>query len=459
MACLAALLITAASLSGAPEEKRIAIYSVVANYSLPVAERDGQDYVGLLEVLEPLGSVSSQVSGGRWKLKFNGAESEFTSGKTRARVQNRDIDLSANFLLESGRGLVPLASLGTLLPQILGGPVTYHDNSRRLYIGNVAVYFTPQITSASPATLILNFTSPVNPRIATEPGHVSMRFTREPLMAPSSPTVALESKTIPSLAYQESNGAAEITVNTHAPLFVSFSNDGRAITLSTVAQLKEAAPVPAVPASEASAAPPPPPPASLSYFAVVDASHGGEELGATLSSQLLEKDVTLALAERVSQQLEAKGLPTLVLRDGDNALTLDQRAQRVNQAHPKIYICIHASSLGHGARIFTSWLPPGMPESTGAFLDWNAAQTGFLAASREAAASVARQLQNARINTRVLAAPIRPLNNIASPALALEIAPPASDVTAINSPEYQTQVATEVAASIAAQRSRLESGQ
>ena len=322
----------------------------------------------------------------------------------------------------------------------------------------MAVRFTPQITNSSPATLVLNFTSPVNPRIATEPGHVSMRFTREPLIAPNSPTIGLENKTIPSIAYQESNGAAEITVNTHAPLFVTFSNDGRTITLSTVAQLRESPPAAAPPASEA-ATTPPPPPAPRTYFAVVDASHGGEEHGATLSSELLEKDVTLALAQRLSQQLEAKGLPTLLLRDGDAAFTIDQRAQRVNQAHPKIYLCVHASSLGLGARIFTSWLPPGTPENNGAFLDWNKAQAGVLPLSRAAASSIARGLQNARIPTRAFEAPLRPLNNIASPAVALEIAPLASDVRAINSVEYQTQIATEVAAAVAAMRSRLESGQ
>ncbi len=456
LACLAVFLLSAASLSGAPEEKRIAIYSVVANYTLPVSEREGQDYVGLLELLEPLGSVSSQVSGARWKLKFNGAESDFTAGKTRARIQGRDLDLPANFLIDNNRGLVPLASLGSVLPQILGGPVTYHDTSRRLYVGSVAVHFTPQITNGNPATLVLNFTSPVNPRIATEPGHVSMRFTREPLVAPSSPTIALENKTIPSVAYQESNGAAEITVNTHAPLFVSFSNDGRTITLSTVAQFKEASPTITAPPTEAVV--PSPPPAPLTYFAVVDASHGGDEQGATLSAQLIEKDVTLALAQRLSQQLEAKGLPTLVVRDGDTTLTLDQRAQRVNQARPKIYLSVHASSLGHGARIFTSWLPPGTPENNGAFLDWNSAQAGSLALSRAAAANVSRQLQNARINSRVMEAPVRPLNNVASPAIALELAPPASDISAINSSEYQTQVATEVASALAAMRSRLEAG-
>src|SRR5262249_37073562 len=121
-----------------------------------------------------------------------------------------------------------------LLPQILGGPVTYHDDSRRLYIGSVGVHFTAQIDGTPPA-LVMSFTSPVNPRIATEPGKVQMLFTREPLMAPSSTTLTFDSRSIPSATYQENNGAAEIVVNTRVPLFASFSDNGRTITLSPAA--------------------------------------------------------------------------------------------------------------------------------------------------------------------------------------------------------------------------------
>src|ERR1043166_8278526 len=235
--CLLSLLLTS-SLPGASEEKRVAIYSLVANYSLPVYDQGGQDYVGLLEILEPLGTVTSQTNGNRWRLRYNDVEIQLTTNATKARIQNRDVDLPANFLLVSGRGLVSLSSLPTLLPQILGGPVTYHDNSRRLYIGSVGVHFTAQIGDGNPPALVMNFTSPVNPRVATEPGKVQMQFTREPLMAPSSTTLTFDSKSIPSATYQENNGAAEIVVNTRVPLFASFSDNGRTITLSPAAQGK-----------------------------------------------------------------------------------------------------------------------------------------------------------------------------------------------------------------------------
>ena len=467
--CLLVLVLTA-SLPGASDDKRIAIYSVIANYSLPVLDRGGHEYVGLLEILEPLGKVTSQTTGAQWKLRFNDAECQFAVDSRKARVQNRGIELPANFLLENGRGLVPLAFLDTLLPQILGGPVTLHETSRRLYIGSVAVHFTAQMANNSPPTLVMNFTSPVNPRIATEPGKVQMLFTREPLMPPSSTTLTFDSRAIPSAAYQENNGAAEIVINTRVPLFASFSDNGRTITLSSVAETKAAessVPASAAPSgpsttqaatSAVAVAPQPPAAVSPAVFAVIDASHGGAETGAMLSDQIAEKDIALEIVRRLRQLLIARGISVLTVRDSDIAMSLEQRADFVNQTHPRIYLCIHASSLGKGTRVYAGWLPPGNGESNGAFLDWSTAQAGFLSRSQAAAAGITQELQNEHISARQLAAPIRPLNNIAAVAVAVEIAPN-GDAASLQSPDYQTAVANGIATSLANMRSRLESGQ
>src|SRR5215469_8083214 len=69
---LAALL-----LSSAAPEKRLSVYSVAANYSLTLVHRDNREYVGLLELLEPLGRVTARVDGSRWRLRYNNVEAEF----------------------------------------------------------------------------------------------------------------------------------------------------------------------------------------------------------------------------------------------------------------------------------------------------------------------------------------------------------------------------------------------
>ncbi len=182
---MAVFLASALLLYSAPEEKRITIYSNAANYSLPVLDRNGDEYVGLLEVFEPLGAVSARASGSHWKFRYYDVESEFTAGKTRARIHGTDYDLPSNFLLENGRGLVPLSCLGTLMPRILGGPVTFNQNSRRLFVGNVAVHFTAQVSKTTPPKLVMNFTAPVNPTIATSPGELRMASITKPSSLPA----------------------------------------------------------------------------------------------------------------------------------------------------------------------------------------------------------------------------------------------------------------------------------
>src|ERR1700733_5981918 len=98
--------------SAAPSEKHLSVYSTAANYSLPIVQRQGREYIGLLELLDPLGTVSAKSEPPRWRLHYNNVLGDFTVGQSHARVQGRDSDLAGKFLLENGRGLVPLASLG-----------------------------------------------------------------------------------------------------------------------------------------------------------------------------------------------------------------------------------------------------------------------------------------------------------------------------------------------------------
>jgi N-acetylmuramoyl-L-alanine amidase len=461
LAFAAALFVTSALLlSAAPEEKHISIFSTAANYTLPVLDRDGDEYVGLLEVFEPLGNVSAKVSGTHWKFRYNDVESEFVAGKTRARIHGGDFDLPSNFLLENRRGLVPLSCLGTLLPRILGGPVSFNPSSRRVLIGNVAVHFTAQVSTTTPPKLVMNFTAPVNPMIATEPGKLRMVFTHEAVVAPGSPVLTFDSKIIPSASFQESNGAAELVVTASVPLIANFGRDGRSITVEPLAPAV-APPQP----PQTTAAPTTTPPTSLPaapvarrrYFAVVDPSHGGEERGASLTDQLAEKDVTLAFARRLRQELELRGLATLLLRDGDSTLSLDQRASLANSARPAIYICVHAASQGNGLRVYTALLP-GDAENHGPFLSWDAAQTPLQPLSRSVGNILVTELLNKQIPARSLIAPLRPLNNITTTALALELAPPSEDISQLNSPPYQLLIAGAVAAGLADVRDKLEAG-
>src|ERR1700722_8789666 len=452
-------------LSGAAPEKHLSVYSVAANYSLPVLTRNGRDYVGLLGLLEPLGAVNARNDGDRWRLSYNRLQAEFTAGKNRVHIQGRDADLSAPFVMESGRGFIPVSSISAILPRLLGGPVTLHEDAGRLFIGSVATHFTASLAGENPPRLVFNFTSPVSPSVSTEPGTLRMTFNREPLMAPASPTLTFGSRIIPSATYSEGNGAAVITVNSAAPVMASFSNEGRMVTISAASSVAQKVAVPVnSPASVLPGAIPPAgnsagnsPSVARKVFAIIDAGHGGDDRGEALSATLMEKNVTLAMARSLRQELESRGISTLMLRDGDTNLTLDPRAGCANSTHAAAYIVLHASSSGHGVRLYSAMLPyeTAAGDDRGSFRSWTLAQHAYIPMSQLAVTSVAAEIQRRQIPVRTLLAPLRPLNNITTAALAVEIAPLGSDAAQLTAPDYQQLVTSAVATAIAAARDRL----
>ncbi len=462
---LAALVALSILLSGAPTEKHLSVYSVAANYSLTLVEREGHDYVGLLELLDPLGKVSARSEGSRWRVHYNRVEGVFQTGKTRARVQGREIELTGRFLSENDRGYVPVSCLPSLLPRFLGGPVTLREESGRLFIGSVAIHFTASLAAGTSTKLVFNFTAPVNPRVTTDPGSLRLAFTRDPVVAPASPLLTFGSKAIPSATYSEGNGMSVLAVRSTVPVMASFSNDGRTITIAPVSApavaQKGPATAPAAPAAPTAApAQAQAPPANSSapvyrhYFAVVDASHGGADYGETLSNTLYEKDITVELARSLRQQLESRGITTLVLRDSDANLSLDQRAVFANADHAAVYIALHAASDGPGVRVYTALLPYG-EDDRGPFRNWTTAQHGSLSLSQVAANAITSELQKRQIPVRSLSAPLRPLNNIIGPAIAVEVAPEGNNLAQLTAPDYQELVTSAVATAIAAARDQL----
>jgi N-acetylmuramoyl-L-alanine amidase len=93
---------------------------------------------------------------------------------------------------------------------------------------------------------------------------------------------------------------------------------------------------------------------------VLDAGHGGSQQGTASETGLLEKEITLDLAERARKLLEARGFTVLMTRTTDQTLSLKDRATAANQQRGDIFVSIHLNSFARSSArgIETFYLGP-----------------------------------------------------------------------------------------------------
>ena len=77
---------------------------------------------------------------------------------------------------------------------------------------------------------------------------------------------------------------------------------------------------------------------------VVDAGHGGWDLGTVGRRGLLEKDLVLEISQRLGKLLESRlGMDVIYTRPDDNYITLDDRASIANTSQADLFISVHAN--------------------------------------------------------------------------------------------------------------------
>jgi N-acetylmuramoyl-L-alanine amidase len=77
---------------------------------------------------------------------------------------------------------------------------------------------------------------------------------------------------------------------------------------------------------------------------VVDAGHGGWDLGTVGRRGLLEKDLVLEIAQRLGKLLESRlGAKVILTRNSDNYIPLDERAGMANQSQADLFVSVHAN--------------------------------------------------------------------------------------------------------------------
>lgn len=201
---------------------------------------------------------------------------------------------------------------------------------------------------------------------------------------------------------------------------------------------------------------------------VVDAGHGGWDLGTVGRKGLLEKDLVLEIAQRLGKLLESRlGAEVILTRKDDNYIPLDERAGIANQSQADLFVSVHAnySDLPSARGVetyYTNFFSSPSAKEVKAREDGTVAKTTAMAAlspvdlherieqSRRLAASVQRSLygtlsvQNPGLRDRgVKAASYVVLTETAMPGILAEVSFVSSptDEQKLRSDGYREQIA------------------
>jgi N-acetylmuramoyl-L-alanine amidase len=119
---------------------------------------------------------------------------------------------------------------------------------------------------------------------------------------------------------------------------------------------------------------------------IVDAGHGGVDNGMTGplggGPRIYEKDITLAVANRLGGQLSARGVDVVYTRTSDTLIALDDRGRIANRASGDLFISIHVNAAN------PTWKDPGGARGF---------ETYFLSEARTEDARRVEQMENAAV--------------------------------------------------------------
>lgn len=182
-----------------------------------------------------------------------------------------------------------------------------------------------------------------------------------------------------------------------------------------------APPAPAIaPAPQSPAVVTPPAPLPPRFVVLLDAAHGGDDLGGHLSSGQLEKTANLALSVRLRSLLGARGFQVVTTRESDQSVEMNRRAEIANHADARACISLHTADTGSGVHLFVSSLSPANPSK---FAAWKTAQAAWVTRSLSLAGILNAAFLQAGSSVTLGRTPLPGIESMKCPAVAIELAP------------------------------------
>jgi N-acetylmuramoyl-L-alanine amidase len=189
--------------------------------------------------------------------------------------------------------------------------------------------------------------------------------------------------------------------------------------------------------------------AASRFVVVLDAAHGGDDLGARLGTQA-EKDMTLGLSVKLRSLLMARGIAVVTTRESEADVDADRRAEIANRANAAACLNLHAAlaspNSGPAVHLFLSSLPA---VADARFAPWRTAQSAWIRRSTELAGELNSALTHAGIAVTLGRTALPAIDSMACPAVAIEIAPQRqTDAMGADEAAFEAQVAEALVAAL-----------
>lgn len=385
-----------------------------------------------------------------------------TPGQALASAAGRLVSLPCPPAHDGRRWLVPVEFISRALGLVYDSGLEVRKSSRMVLVGAVRVaHVVVRQDGLGPQTRVTLSVTPRTPyTLSQDATHVLVRFDADALDL-SLPAFAPQGL-LQSIRAPETGTTISIEVGPRFGAFRSAfvpQDDGGQILVDLMPAAAEPTPPPAarggaaqlpVPPSPESAPPALPsatqPAAGGLRTVVIDPGHGGDETGVKGANGALEKDITLSLARRVKALIESRlGVRVLLTRDGDQTVTLDNRAALANNSMADLFISLQLNASVRlepsGAQIYyfsaelsgdearkaaasRQTLPTfGGGSRTIEMIPWEMAQLRHLGESALLARALEEQFRGrVRLNARPLEqAPLRVLAGVNMPAVLVEV--------------------------------------
>ncbi len=455
------------------------------SHSILVTKRyGGVQYLPVLKILNLFGQVGGQKKKRKsLEVWLNSTHIQFRQNNPNVRLNHSRLRLQQPVRVIDGEWMVPVDFVTSILPTIVNQTVEYQQGENRIFVGGLRPNsFTLHMTPLQEgAQLTIQFTGPVNLRTAAQNGKWILYLGSHPV-EPLQSEFQFHNPYVAQVKFDDHDGQPKLIVTPAEPgldFFPKLGEGAKVIVANILTPgATAAAQVPAPSAAAISSTPQPaqatpptpsPAPAAIPALApnsslpavVLDAGHGGTDIGAQGKDGLLEKNLTLQLVAQAQKALEATGKYRVVLtRNGDVNVGFDQRAAEANFASPIAFISFHAGDMGPSTpRVMVYSYRPSSPlamapepDAKSIFVNWDRVQLRYMGQSSRLAVDLQRDLERTTkvATTPPMEVPVKVLESIAAPAVAIEVGSldPNSNSSALTNPPFQKEIGAAVVAAI-----------